>query len=73
MENFSAGSKKYVEPPKEEIRDSCSDKNRFVAAVLAVFLGCAGVHNFYLGNTKKVIIHFKKRKRCKLFARRLSR
>lgn len=29
------------------------DKNKIVAAVLAFFLGVFGVHNFYLGYTKR--------------------
>lgn len=29
------------------------DKNKIVAAVLAFFLGFLGVHNFYLGYTKR--------------------
>jgi len=31
-------------------------KSKLVAGLLAIFLGAFGVHNFYLGNTKKAII-----------------
>lgn len=33
-------------------------KNKFVAALLALFLGGLGVHKFYLGNTKMGVIYF---------------
>ena len=33
-----------------------SSKNKIVAALLAFFLGGLGIHNFYLGYTKKAII-----------------
>lgn len=31
-------------------------KNRIIAGLLAVFLGSLGIHNFYLGYTKKGVI-----------------
>lgn len=33
-----------------------NSKQKVVAGLLAIFLGCYGVHNFYLGNTKKAVI-----------------
>lgn len=38
-----------LEPPK-------SDKSRLAAGLLGLFLGGYGVHNFYLGNTKRAVI-----------------
>ena len=32
-----------------------SDKNRLVAGLLGIFLGTLGIHNFYLGYTKRAI------------------
>ncbi len=32
------------------------DKSKLVAGLLAIFLGCFGVHNFYLGYTAKAVI-----------------
>ena len=31
-------------------------KNKYIAAALAIFLGTAGIHNFYLGNNVKGIV-----------------
>lgn len=33
-----------------------SDKSKLVAGLLAIFLGSWGVHNFYLGQTKRALI-----------------
>lgn len=33
-----------------------SDKSKMVAGLLGIFLGCFGVHNFYLGYTSKAVI-----------------
>ena len=33
-----------------------NNKQNLVAGLLAIFLGCYGVHNFYLGYTKKAVI-----------------
>lgn len=33
------------------------EKNRYVAAILAFFLGILGIHKFYLGKTRAGIIH----------------
>jgi TM2 domain-containing membrane protein YozV len=38
------------------IAPSSSDKNRIVAALLALFLGHLGVHKFYLGKTNAGVI-----------------
>ena len=31
-------------------------KSKLVAGLLAIFLGSLGIHNFYLGNTKRAVI-----------------
>ncbi len=33
-----------------------SDKSKLVAGLLAIFLGSLGIHNFYLGQTKRALI-----------------
>lgn len=33
-----------------------NQKSKMVAGLLGIFLGAYGIHNFYLGNTKKGII-----------------
>lgn len=33
-----------------------SDKSKMAAGLLGIFLGCFGVHNFYLGYTSKAVI-----------------
>lgn len=33
-----------------------NQKSKLVAGLLGIFLGGWGIHNFYLGNTKKAII-----------------
>ena len=38
------------------ISAAIGDKNRYVAALLAFFVGCLGVHKFYLGKTTAGII-----------------
>ncbi|MEG1782913.1 MAG: TM2 domain-containing protein [Oscillospiraceae bacterium] len=45
----------------EDIRNQYQDvmakpKSKFIAGVLAILLGSAGIHNFYLGYTKKGVI-----------------
>jgi TM2 domain-containing membrane protein YozV len=42
-----------LEPDKAEIK---GDKSRLVAGLLGILLGSWGIHNFYLGFTKKAII-----------------
>ena len=32
-----------------------SQKSKLAAGLLGIFLGCFGVHNFYLGNTGKAV------------------
>ena len=34
---------------------SSASKSKIVAGLLGIFLGCYGVHNFYLGYTKKAV------------------
>ncbi|MDR1841031.1 MAG: TM2 domain-containing protein [Holophagales bacterium] len=34
-----------------------SKKSKVVAAILAFFLGCYGIHHFYLGSVKKGVIY----------------
>lgn len=34
-----------------------SAKSKLVAGLLGIFLGSLGIHDFYLGNTNKAIIH----------------
>ncbi|MBQ4284031.1 MAG: TM2 domain-containing protein [Lachnospira sp.] len=33
-----------------------NQKSKMVAGLLGIFLGAYGIHNFYLGNTKKAVI-----------------
>lgn len=40
----------------EKIRSTGKEKSKTVAIILALFLGVLGVHNFYMGYTKKAII-----------------
>ena len=42
--------------PASAVYDSdVSDKSRLIAAILAWFLGCFGIHNFYVGRTGNAI------------------
>ena len=34
-------------------------KSKLIAGLLGIFLGGLGIHDFYLGNTQKAIIHMK--------------
>ena len=34
-----------------------SKKSKSVAAILAFFLGCYGIHHFYLGSVKKGVVY----------------
>lgn len=43
------GSVAYRQPP-------ANDRNKYVAAILAFFLGFLGVHRFYLGRTGSAIV-----------------
>jgi TM2 domain-containing membrane protein YozV len=49
VENGAANGVYVIAPP-------ASDKNRIVAALLALFLGYWGVHKFYLGKTNAGVI-----------------
>ena len=37
------------------VASSPSDKSRLVAGLLGIFLGTLGIHNFYLGYTKRAV------------------
>lgn len=54
-------------PPKADVCVKCGvalhksvpakeKKSKLAAALLAIFLGCLGIHNFYLGNNGKGIV-----------------
>jgi len=43
-------------PPGMPAADGYSDKSKLAAALLAFFLGCFGIHRFYLGHTTIGII-----------------
>ncbi len=47
----------YEAPPEDRFAEKYSEKSRAIAGVLAILLGGLGIHAFYLGNTKKGIIH----------------
>lgn len=57
MNNVDFDNKGFVAPPEDRFEEKYSTKNRVTAGVLAILLGTMGVHDFYLGNTKKGIIH----------------
>ena len=44
------------QPAAQPQVDASKQKSKLVAALLAIFLGAFGVHNFYLGFTKKAVI-----------------
>ncbi len=46
-----------VSQTKSIIDDITNNKSKFIAALLAFFLGYLGVHHFYLGNNKKGFIY----------------
>lgn len=46
---------KNFAPPPKRAETEISEKNAILAAVLALFLGYYGVHNFYLGYRSKAI------------------
>ena len=62
MENMNLNQQDYIAPPTEyvapptEEEKTYGEKNRYTAGILAILLGTFGVHNFYLGYTKKAII-----------------
>ena len=49
-------TKKFAPPPIRETVQQQSDKNAVTAALLGLFLGYYGVHNFYLGYKSKAVI-----------------
>lgn len=51
---FNAGG--FAPPPVDRFAEEYSDKKKSVAIILAFLLGVLGVHNFYLGHTKKAIL-----------------
>lgn len=57
MENENFNPNKYVAPPSDEFKEQYSTKNSVTAGLLAIFLGTFGIHDFYLGYTKKGVIH----------------
>lgn len=57
MENAEFNRERYVAPPEDRFEEEYSSRNRITAGVLALLLGTFGIHNFYLGDTKKGIIH----------------
>lgn len=57
MENMKFEPQKYMAPPEDRFEQEYSSKSRLVAGLLAIFLGSFGIHSFYLGDTKKGIIH----------------
>lgn len=57
MDNMKFNAEQYVAPPEDRFEDKYSSKNRATAGILAILLGTWGVHDFYLGYTKKGIIH----------------
>ena len=40
---------------KDKKIDNVNDKSKITAGILGIFLGCFGVHNFYLGYNGKAI------------------
>lgn len=57
MENKNFDPNKYMAPPEDRFEQKYSSKSRITAGVLAILFGSFGIHSFYLGNTKKGIIH----------------
>ncbi len=57
MENMKFNAEQYVAPPEDRFEDKYSNKNRVTAGILAILLGTMGIHDFYLGYTKKGVIH----------------
>ncbi len=57
MKNIEFNKSQYMAPPEDRFEEKYSSKSRITAGVLAILLGSMGIHDFYLGNTKKGIIH----------------
>ena len=51
--DFSKSSE--AQPETVKLNHAVSDKSKIVAGLLGIFLGCFGVHNFYLGYTGKAV------------------
>ncbi len=45
------------QPPKTDYPEGYRIKRKYVAVILAAFLGVFGIHNFYLGDSTKGVIH----------------
>ncbi len=46
----------FVPPPSDRFAPTESNRSRTVALLLSLFLGSFGIHNFYLGYTKRGIL-----------------
>ncbi len=57
MESKEFNREQYMAPPEDRFEEKQSSKSRITAGVLALLLGTMGIHDFYLGYTKKGIIH----------------
>lgn len=57
MENYNLNKEKFVAPPENRFEEKYSKKSSTTAGILAILLGTLGIHDFYLGYTKKGIIH----------------
>ena len=50
----AAGARHVLAPPPP--REPVTDRNKYVAALLAFFIGTLGIHRFYLGRTGSGIV-----------------
>ncbi len=57
MNNTKLPEDFLVAPPEDRFEEEYSEKNRITAGVLAILLGTMGIHQFYLGNMKKGLLH----------------
>lgn len=57
MEKMKFNNAEYMAPPENRFEEKYSSKSRITAGVLAIFLGSMGIHDFYLGYTKKGVLH----------------
>lgn len=57
METTEFNPDRYMAPPEERFEEKYSSKSRITAGILALLLGGLGIHDFYLGYTKKGVIH----------------
>lgn len=44
-----------VNKPNNQFNNNSNTKSKIAAGLLGIFLGCLGVHNFYLGYTGKAV------------------